>query len=73
VTLWWLLRRRGWQCDLRIGVRQSEGQLLAHAWVEGDGKPLNDSANVMQAFTRFEQPIGPASAALNKLSGLKLE
>lgn len=34
----WLLSRRGFSTDLRIGVMRGEsGQLEAHAWVERDG------------------------------------
>jgi hypothetical protein len=42
LTLWWLLRRRGVACSLRIGVRRQHGQFDAHAWVEHDGAVVND-------------------------------
>lgn len=35
----WLLRRRGQQSDLKIGVvKDRDGHLLAHAWVESHGR-----------------------------------
>ncbi len=34
LTLWWMLRSRGIQAFLRIGVRKRYQQLEAHAWVE---------------------------------------
>ena len=46
-----LLRRRGIDCDLRIGADLSEGELLAHAWVEHAGVVLNDSDDVADRYT----------------------
>jgi Transglutaminase-like superfamily len=34
LALWWLLRRRGIDAELRIGARQEHGTFEAHAWVE---------------------------------------
>lgn len=52
LTLLWLLRRHGIEADLRIGVK-SEAEFEAHAWVELDGRPLNDSADVAERFDPF--------------------
>jgi hypothetical protein len=41
--LGWLLRRRGIPAPLRIGVRHGDGKLDAHAWIELEGAPLNDT------------------------------
>ncbi len=60
VTLWWLLRRRGIGCELRIGVRKEGEMLLAHAWVEHDGVPVNDSVTVCRRYAAFERSIVPA-------------
>lgn len=38
------LQRRGADVTLQIGVRPSSGQLEAHAWLEQDGKPFDESA-----------------------------
>ncbi|HKQ87795.1 MAG TPA: lasso peptide biosynthesis B2 protein [Candidatus Acidoferrales bacterium] len=43
--LWWLLQRRGFDADLRIGGRKEHGQFEAHAWVEYAGTSLNDAGD----------------------------
>jgi len=40
VVLWWLLRRRGVDSQIKLGARKADGRLLAHAWVEIDGQPV---------------------------------
>jgi len=55
LVLCWLLARRGVASQLRIGVRQDENGFAAHAWVEVDGIPLNDSPEVHARFTAFER------------------
>ena len=59
LTLWWLLRRQGIASDLRIGVRMKEEHFEAHAWVEVEGYPLNESEHVHQRYAAFEQAIVP--------------
>jgi hypothetical protein len=61
LTLWWLLRRRGIDSDLRIGVRTAGGSLKAHAWVEHAGQVVNDEDDVAQRFVPFEGVNLPAS------------
>jgi hypothetical protein len=46
-----LLERRGFNTQLKIGVRKSGGDLEAHARVEYFGKVLNDSQEVACNFT----------------------
>ena len=58
LTFWWLLHRQGIASDLRIGVRQENG-FQAHAWVEYQGYPLNDSAKVHQDYAAFDASISP--------------
>ena len=53
----WLLRRRGVPCELRIGVRLHCGELQAHAWVEHQGKPVNDAADIALRFAPFAEPL----------------
>ncbi|MBL8134466.1 MAG: lasso peptide biosynthesis B2 protein [Anaerolineae bacterium] len=53
LALWWLLRRRGIDSDVRIGVRKAEGTFQAHAWVEMGGVVVNDSPRFVGAFTPF--------------------
>ena len=57
--LWWLLRRRGIDCELRIGVRLTGGVLDGHAWVEYAGIPVNDRADVSADFPPFDKPVSP--------------
>jgi len=59
LTLWWLLRRQGIESDLRFGARKEAGQMEAHAWVELDGIPLNDTLDVDQRFKPFERAVMP--------------
>ena len=53
LLLGWLLRRRCVTSELRIGVRLTQGVLDAHAWVECEGVPVNDSPNVSTQFASF--------------------
>ena len=62
VTLWWLLRRRRIAAELRIGVRREGPILLAHAWVEHGGRPLNDSEAMRARFAVFDGSILPPAA-----------
>lgn len=54
LTLWWLLRRRGVQSQLRLGVRKEGEGLKAHAWVEVGGVALNDRDDVRHRYAAFE-------------------
>lgn len=44
LVLWYLLRAQNVPARFRIGVRKSLGKFEAHAWVECDGKALDESA-----------------------------
>jgi hypothetical protein len=59
LTLWWLLRRRGIESDLRIGVNKEGGELAAHAWVEVEGAVINDSPESVQRLAVFGAAIAP--------------
>jgi hypothetical protein len=48
-----LLRRRGLGAQLRIGVGATAPVLEAHAWVELDGVPVNDAADVAARYPPF--------------------
>jgi len=58
IVLQWLLRRDGMRGELRYGVRQVDGTVTRHCWVELDGEPLIDSAAVRRKFAVLE----PSSA-----------
>lgn len=57
LLLWWTLRRAGLDCRLRIGVRKDEGELAAHAWIEHQGRAINDQPAVADEFAPFEAPL----------------
>lgn len=63
LTLRRLLRRAGIEAQLRIGVRRGPGGLEAHAWLELEGRPLNDSADVALRYA----PFPDLAAALPRL------
>jgi hypothetical protein len=47
---WWSLRRRGLAPDLRLGVSLAGGDFAAHAWVELEGRVLNDTATGSERY-----------------------
>ncbi|WP_158241497.1 lasso peptide biosynthesis B2 protein [Novosphingobium sp. TH158] len=53
VTLWWLLRLRGIDTKLCIGIDRRSEQFSAHAWVEHRGLALNAGAAVRDNFATF--------------------
>ncbi|HEV2299762.1 MAG TPA: lasso peptide biosynthesis B2 protein [Candidatus Acidoferrales bacterium] len=63
VALWWLLRRKGINAELRIGARRAGEGLEAHAWVELGGTILNDEDDVRESFAIFEGPLASRVAA----------
>jgi hypothetical protein len=51
LVLWHFLRHRGVFTEIRFGVsRPDDGKFAAHAWVELDGLPLNDSADILGLY-----------------------
>jgi hypothetical protein len=50
LVLWLMLRRRGIDSSLRVGVRMEEGVFAAHAWVEWQDTVLNDAADIGERF-----------------------
>jgi hypothetical protein len=56
IVLGWLLRRRGIEGQMRIGVLKGSDQMAAHAWVEVAGEPVNDTRDHCAAFVVFEAP-----------------
>jgi hypothetical protein len=62
LTLWWMLRRRRMDCQLRLGVRKADAGVEAHAWVEARGQVLNDSPDVRDRFTAFDPVQWPEGA-----------
>ena len=54
LTTWFLLRRRGMDAVVHLGADLSNiDGLPAHAWVEVDGIPLNEAADIGERFGSF--------------------
>jgi hypothetical protein len=51
----WLLRRRGHDAELRIGVQRTSMGIAAHAWVESEGVPINDRPDIAESFPPFAE------------------
>ncbi len=64
LALQWLLRRRGIETALRVGVRKTPTAIEAHAWLEHEGVPLIDAPDVHQRFAPFDQAISAVRATL---------
>ena len=54
ILLWSLLRRRGIESELKIGVANEDSSMRAHAWVEIDGAPINEQPQLREQFTAFD-------------------
>lgn len=54
LALWWLLGREGCFAELRIGIRKPAGRFEAHAWVECNGRVLNDADETHRHYARFD-------------------
>jgi hypothetical protein len=57
-----VLSRRNVATTMRVGVQTVDGELLAHAWVEWQGRALNDDARSLQKFSVFDRLPGDASS-----------
>lgn len=57
LALWWILRRRGLNAQLRMGVRKAEATgFEAHAWVDYQATVLNDDPLVASRYTGLSVP-----------------
>lgn len=57
LVLYGLLRRRGIEVDLVVGVRKAEGRLEGHAWVKHDGQVIGGG------------PVGERYTPLHRFEG----
>ena len=57
LALWWLLRRRRIQGEIKVGTRKVSGRFEAHAWIEVDGVVLNDSDDVRLRYAPFDRAV----------------
>lgn len=62
LALWWLLGREGCAAELRIGIRKPGGKFEAHAWVECNGRVLNDADETHRHYARFDSSFGAETA-----------
>jgi hypothetical protein len=53
LMLWWLMKRRGFECEIKIGGMKDTDGFKAHAWVEWQGAVINDP--VSDQYTVFNQ------------------
>ena len=51
----WLLARRGYDADLKLGVRRSEdgSGIVAHAWLEMDGRVILGGGDSAESYASF--------------------
>jgi len=62
LVLWALLARAGEPAELRVGFRRERGVFEAHAWVEHQGRVLNDAPDVRERYAVPADPlVGPAT------------
>jgi hypothetical protein len=62
LTTWTLLRNQGYPTELRIGVRRTNGEFQAHAWLEKCGQPLIAPAPCNEAFAAFDHSFEPLTS-----------
>ena len=54
---WWLMKKNGIVTDLKFGMRTEQEKLLAHAWLEYEGKSLTADVQVEKKYTVFKGSI----------------
>ena len=64
LLLWAFLLRSGVASELRLGFRNPGGKFEAHAWVEWNGLPLNDTPDVRSRYAVPAQALTSGAAAL---------
>lgn len=64
LVLWRFLRDRGASTEIRLGVaKRADGNLSAHAWVEFDGSPLNEGADLFERYAALPSIAGRFSGS----------
>ena len=59
LVLWWLLRRNGIPCALRLGARTEYGPFEAHAWVQCAGVALDQLDAHLLRYRPFGEAVVP--------------
>ena len=57
IVLWRLLRRRGINAEIRIGLVREQRPITAHSWVEVGGQPVNETAEVAAGHVAFDDAL----------------
>ena len=57
LALWWLLGRQGISSELRIGVRKHDEKFEAHAWVEREGRAVNEPQALHEHYAAFDAEL----------------
>ena len=57
LMLQWLLVGQGFPSEMRLGVRHTPTGLEAHAWLEYQGRVLNDRPEMVDQFQAFDRAI----------------
>jgi hypothetical protein len=55
LTLQKMLSERGISTELKIGVHKEAKQLIAHAWVEYQGKPIGEREYIAEKFSPLQK------------------
>ena len=55
VFLWFMLRQRGLDPALRIGIARDGDAIDGHAWVEIHGTVVNDAPDIADQFAVFDE------------------
>ena len=63
LVLWWLLRREGIPCELRLGARTDTGEFEAHAWVRCAGVALDQQPAELARYRPFGEAVLPVGRA----------
>lgn len=64
IGLYQHLKATGLDVEHRFGVNKQDKTLAAHAWVEYQGKPLNESVDLYNRFTVLKELKGGANESL---------
>jgi hypothetical protein len=57
LTLWALLLKSRLESNIQVGVRNTDGKIEGHAWVEYGGRPLNEHLSVVETYTQFADAL----------------
>lgn len=60
LALRWWMRQSGLNALIVIGVRRTQEGIASHAWVELDGRPVDESEEIVARFTVISQDHLPA-------------